>query len=195
VDSGGVRSQEDEPLPLKMAARKSGFSPVQGRRQRQLHPTGSYTSEVVTFHHSNGIHDQGEISGVPRRERQQDELPIALLGFSPEDGLPEWETDLGGVPARVRQVPGWTSGGTLVLKQLRSPRPLLVPSCDTSNRYNLLRYPPEKNADPRRRIGVHMIKAPSTRTGAKDRVRRTGRIWARPIFRPRRYPRVPVGCG
>jgi len=70
---------------------------------------GSNTSDVVTFHHSNGIHDQGEISGVPRRERQQDELPIALLGFGPEDGLPEWETELGGVPARARQVPGWTT--------------------------------------------------------------------------------------
>ncbi len=69
----------------------------------------SNTSNVVTFHHSNGIHDQGEISGVPLRERQQDELPIPLLGFSPEDGLPEWETDLGGVPARVQQVPGLTT--------------------------------------------------------------------------------------
>ena len=70
---------------------------------------GSNTSDVVTFHHSNGIHDQGEISGVPLRERQQGELPIVLLGVSPEEGSPEWETDLGGVPGRVRQVPGWTT--------------------------------------------------------------------------------------
>ena len=73
----------------------------------RLSNRGSNTSDVVTFHHSNGIHDQGEISGVSLRERQQDELPIALLGFSPEEGLSEWETDPGGVPARGRQVPGW----------------------------------------------------------------------------------------
>jgi REP element-mobilizing transposase RayT len=47
----------------------AGLTALQRGREAYL-GAGSNTSDVVTFHHSNGIHDQGEISGVPRRERQ-----------------------------------------------------------------------------------------------------------------------------
>jgi hypothetical protein len=45
--------------------------------------------------------------GLPLGERQRDEPPTVRFGSSPEDGLPKLETDLGGVPTGVRQLPGW----------------------------------------------------------------------------------------
>ena len=69
---------------------------------------GRNAFDVSTFHRSNGIRDQGEISGAPPQREAARRVPDGPCRSSPEHSLRGLETTLGGFRRGLPPVPGWT---------------------------------------------------------------------------------------